>query len=284
MKITDDYPPKSDDGLLVEDVHAWAEEKYRLVQHYSSLFCKSMRRKWESLVYIDLFSGPGRSRIDHKRIIDAVPLLVTNTDCLYDKYIFCDVSVEKCDALKQRIERQAITTNFEILNGDANVVSQDILRLIPPHNRQHRVLGFCFIDPYKIANLQFETIRTLSNRFIDFLVLIPTGMDANRNESQYTKPKNKKLDVFLGASDWRREWRIAKAQGESFEPFVAKQFSKNMQRLGYLDPGFENMKPVMSVEKNLLLYRLALYSKHPLGTKFWKDTVEYTQLQRRLDI
>ena len=38
-----------DDGLKVAEVGSWSEEKYRLVEAYSSLFCRSMRRKWGSM-------------------------------------------------------------------------------------------------------------------------------------------------------------------------------------------------------------------------------------------
>lgn len=279
MKITDEYPSKDDDGLPFEDVHAWVEEKYRLVQHYSALFCKSMKGKWGSLVYIDLFSGPGRSRIDNKRIIDAIPLLVIAEEPAYDKYIFCDVDPKKCAALKQRITKQTSAKNFEVLNGNANLITQEIIRLIPPYSKQHKVLGFCFVDPYKIENLKFDTIKMLSKRFMDFLVLIPSGMDANRNMAQYIKPKNKKLDEFLGTSDWRMDWTKAESTNTSREIFIAHQFSKSMQHLGYFDPGAENMRLVRSVKKNLPLYRLAGYSRHELGKKFWQDTIKYTDPQ-----
>lgn len=283
MKITDEYPSRNDDGLPIEGVHAWAEEKYRLVQQYSALFCKAMKGKWQSLVYIDLFSGPGRSKIDNKRIIDAIPLLVAAEQPKYDKYIFCDVDKDKCAALQQRLEQQALVKTFEVLNGDANLITRDILSLIPPHNKQHTVLGFCFVDPYRIENLKFTTIQVLSEKFIDFLVLIPTGMDANRNMAHYFKPGNKKLDEFLGTSNWRTDWPDVEQGNTPREMFIAQQFSKSMQRLGYIDPGLENMKLIRSVEKNLPLYRLALYSRHELGKKFWQDTIEYTQPQRNLD-
>jgi len=47
-----------DDGLITPEIGSWGEEKYRLVELYSTLFAKSMRKKWECLVYIDLFSEP----------------------------------------------------------------------------------------------------------------------------------------------------------------------------------------------------------------------------------
>ncbi|RJR18158.1 MAG: hypothetical protein C4581_06710 [Nitrospiraceae bacterium] len=50
------YQAIDDDGLVTPEIGAWCEDKYRMVALYSSLFAKSMRNKWECLVYIDLFS------------------------------------------------------------------------------------------------------------------------------------------------------------------------------------------------------------------------------------
>lgn len=279
MEVTGSFPSRDDDGLINEEVHAWSEEKYHLVQHYAAVFCKSMKGKWGSLVYLDIFSGPGRSKIDGKRIIDAPPLIVLSSEYSFDKYIFCDVLREKCDALKVRITNLSKERQTHIICGDANRTTEEILRALPPYKKEHKVLGLCFVDPYKIDNLKFETIKSLSTRFLDFLVLLPTDMDAHRNVGAYEKPENKKVDEFLGDSDWRDKWAVAKSHGDHFGIFIANQFTNSMTALGYKDPGIENMKLVRSVEKNLPLYRLALYSRHELGKKFWREAVKYTNPQ-----
>ena len=279
MDVTGSFPTRSDDGLIHEEVHAWSEEKYHLVQHYASVFCKSMRSKWSALVYTDLFAGPGRSRIDNKRIIDAPPLIVLSSEFSFDKYVFCDVSDKKTEALRKRVSTLFASKAVRVLNGDANKITSEILREIPQYKPGYKVLGLTFVDPYKIDNLKFETIKILSARFMDFLVLLPTDMDAQRNVSTYEKPENKKVDEFLGTSEWRKTWAAAKAHGEHFGMFIANEFTHSMEHLGYKDPGIENMKLVRSVDKNLPLYRLALYSRHDLGKKFWKDAVKYTTLQ-----
>jgi len=279
MDVTGSFPARSDDGLIHEEVHAWSEEKYHLVQHYASVFCKSMRSKWSALVYTDLFAGPGRSRIYNRRIIDAPPLIVLTSEFSFDKYVFCDVSGEKTEALQKRVTSLFPNKAVSVLNGDANKITSEILREIPQHKPGYKVLGLTFVDPYKIDNLKFETMKTLSARFMDFLVLLPTDMDAQRNVGVYEKPANKKVEEFLGNADWRGTWAIAKAKGDQFGIFVANEFTHSMQRLGYKDPGIENMKLVRSRDKNLPLYRLALYSRHDLGKKFWQDAVKYTDPQ-----
>ena len=41
-----------DDALPTLEIGTWGEEKYRHVQLYASLFIKSMRSKWDALVYL----------------------------------------------------------------------------------------------------------------------------------------------------------------------------------------------------------------------------------------
>ena len=114
---------------------------------------------------------------------------------------------------------------------------------------------------------------------MDFLVLIPSSMDANRNEQNYLKPRSKTLENFLGNPDWRRRWGRERASGKSFEHFVVEEFGRSMQTLGYIDPGLKEAIMIRSDEKNLPLYRLTLYSKHQLGSKFWKETKKYSDPQ-----
>ena len=95
-----------DDGLPNPEIGAWSEEKYRHVQLYASLFIRSMRSKWDALVYLDLFAGSGRSKIrDTTRIVNASPLTVLGLAEAFDKYIFCEIKKKNADALKQRCQR-----------------------------------------------------------------------------------------------------------------------------------------------------------------------------------
>jgi hypothetical protein len=43
-----------------------------------------------------------------------------------------------------------------------------------------KVLAFCVVDPYRIADLAFDTLRQLSQRAVDFFVLLPSHMDVKR--------------------------------------------------------------------------------------------------------
>jgi three-Cys-motif partner protein len=131
-----------------------------------------------------------------------------------------------------------------------------------------------------MENLSFETIRQLSARFIDFLVLISSGMDANRNVAKYSKEQNQKVARFLGLKNWRDAWSIAEGKGETFERFIRDQFGQQIARLGYIYTGVEDKRPIRLPEKNVLLYRLAFFSRSQRGTEFWNQTRKYSDDQR----
>jgi len=229
---------------------------------------------------LDLFAGSGRSQIRGTgRIVGASPLLILGMPEAYDKYIFCEQDKNYAEALETRCRRDFLNRNVKIITGNANASLENIIAAIPQPGRSQKVLGFCFLDPFQLQNLPFSTIETLSQRFMDFLVLIPSSMDANRNEHNYIQPRNKTLAKFFGNPDWRTRWDKEKTFGKSFEHFVVEEFGRSMQTLDYIDPGLKEAIMIRSNDTNLPLYRLALYSKHKVGLKFWKETKKYSDPQ-----
>lgn len=273
-------PELEDDGLLTPEVGEWGEDKYRLVGYYATLFASSMKGKWGSRVYIDLFSGAGRAKIKGtNRIVPASPLLALDVQRKFDHYVFCELDGDKLSALEQRASRDYPGVSAHYIPGDTNENVGEILKRIPQHYPGFSVLSFCFVDPYRLEHLSFETIKQLSTRLMDFLVLIPSGMDANRNKDKYIKDENRKVDRFLGTTEWRSDWATADARGESFERFIRDYFGRQMERLGYIYTGAEDMKPIRLTEKNVLLYRLAFFSRSELGRQFWEQARKYSDDQ-----
>jgi three-Cys-motif partner protein len=201
-------PALDDDGLPTPEVGSWAEDKYQLVKCYATIFAGAMKSKWDCLAYIDLFAGAGRARIrESHKIVPASPLVVLDIPKPFSKYIFCELDVEKLSALEARVRNSYPSTDVAVIQGDCNESVDEILSSIPKHRKGWTVLTFCFADPYKLANLRFSTLERLAqNRRIDFLALIPSGMDANRNEREYTQPDNHAVAHFVGGEQWREKW------------------------------------------------------------------------------
>lgn len=273
-------PNLEDDGLYTPEVRDWAERKYRLISYYAEMFATSMKDKWSSRVYIDLFSGAGRGKVkDTSRIISTSALLALGVRHPFDRYVFCDIEPDCIAALRERVARAHPGRDVRCLVGDANERVNDVLGELPPHGPRAGVISFCVLDPFNLGNLKFSTIERLSTIFVDFLVLIPSYMDANRNEASYITPESSAMKDFLGNPDWREAW--SQTRGE-FGNFVVDQFGQSMKRLGFLYGGLGDEVVVYLPRKNVKLYHLAFYSRSHLGMRFWRQARRNTDAQMDL--
>jgi three-Cys-motif partner protein len=270
-----------DDALYHEAVGSWVEDKHRLVALYDELFSTGMKYKWDARAYIDLYSGPGIVRVRNThRFLWGSPLLALMVKDPFDKYIFCESNPESMEALQKRVKRLFPSVNASFLLGDCNALVEEIYSCIPKASKTYRVLSFCFADPYDLS-IQFSTVKKVADYYVDFLFLLALHMDANRNEAIYMDPKNRKIDEFLGLSDWRERW--ANQSGKlSFPQFLAEEYATQMETLGYLPVPFHKMKQVRSDVKNLPLYHLALFSRSDLAYKFWDQVLKYSTAQQSL--
>jgi three-Cys-motif partner protein len=269
-----------DDGLETPEVRAWAEEKYRIVGLYDRLFSTGMKKKWDCRVYIDLYSAAGYARIKGtEKIIAGSPLIALSVPSTFDKYILCEKNPKLMKALKHRISKEFPMADVAYVPGDCNEKVQEILAQIPAHSKGKTVLLFCFIDPFNIG-IEFKTIRKLASKIMDFLIVLAVGMDATRNEAQYTNASNTQIDKFLGDKAWRERWRQAQSSKVPFRHFLAQEYANQMAGLGYFKVAVEKMKEVKSHDKNLPLYHLAFFSKSTMGYKFWEEVLKYSDPQQ----
>lgn len=272
-----------EDGLPALSITHHSVEKYKLVNFYALIFARAMRAKWQNLCYMDLFCGPGAAQIRNTgKFIEAPPLTLMKQEVKFDRYIFCDIDERQTATLKARTKRFAASTCAYFHVGDSNKIVDNLAADLPRFSSSNRGLTLCYLDPFRLSNLNFRTIRALSRFRIDFLVLIPTGMDAHRNlRSIYSQPDNHILDNFLGHRDWRARWNKEKHTAEPRQ-FVLNEFVKNMVDLGYRRPSPESIKEIRLFDKNALLYHLALFSKSYIANKFWTAGMKSTDPQNRL--
>lgn len=266
-----------DDGLFISEVGDWAENKYRLIGEYANLFTKSMRNKWDHLVYIDLFANCGYAKIKStNRIVKSSTLIALSLPIPFSKYVICEQQIEPLDALKKRIERDFNNSNVEFIHGDSNSEIEQIISKIPKYSPGNKVLTFCFVDPYNINSLKFATILKLSKFYVDFLILLPLIMDAKRNLNTYLKPDSKQIDGFLNDINWRNKFKD-KYTEDQFVKFLADEYDNKMSGLNY-----ENNQMKLIKAGHLSLYYLAFYSRHNLGSKFWSEIQKYSDGQQKL--
>ena len=272
-----------DDSMIMLDVGPWAIRKHEKIGYYCSLFATSMKKKWDSRVYLDLFAGSGKCIIRNKgQIIPGSPLLSLSVNDPFDLYIFCEKNEEYISALQKRVAKFFPDRTCEFICGDINLCMENLFDKIPKFSSQHKGLTFCFVDPFNIGEINFDTIRSIQgNIFVDFLVLIPSFMDINRNEVHYTRAHDNSLDIYLGIDSWRKKWRNQRRPSMIFGDFIAQEFCLQMKELGYLYEGPSDLELIRG-ENNQPLYHLAFFSKHELGLKFWRETVMNTEPQLSL--
>jgi len=271
-----------DDGYKTQDIGAWGEVKYRVVSHYAALFSQSMKDKWDFLIYLDLFAGAGRSRIrENNKIINSSSLSVLGLSQKFDQYIFNDSDSINSDALKNRGDLYYPNSNISVLSEDVNESILKIISKMPTPHSRNKILSFCFLDPFKMDNLKFATIQKLSQRYMDFLVLIPTDMDAKRNLHNFLPLNNNTVESFIGNEQWREKWKDSNKKVTHFGEFIIDEFGQSMSNLGYITPKASETYPIKNV-KNRIIYRLSFYSKSKVGYKFWQETKKYTNPQKEL--
>jgi len=268
-----------EDGLpMNEDVGSWTAEKYRQIQIYSHIFTTGMKGKWSSLVYLDLYSGSGQSRVEKSReILLGSPLIALSLDNQFHRYVLCEKDPSKLAALKQRVGERFPGINVSFVNGDCDDPSFQIGESIPSG-----ALTLCFVDPYKL-DIRFSTLRRLSQgRNIDFLCLLASRMDGGRNVHNYTKEESTKIDHLLDSTDWRENWEKSKegvAREQNFGDFVCREFSRRMESIGYLPTEMHELRPIKT-DGGVVIYHLALFSKSKVAKGFWRRASTYSQPQR----
>jgi three-Cys-motif partner protein len=271
------------DGDFTPLVHAWSLEKYKLVGSYCDIFTNGMKEIWDQLVYIDLFAGAGYAQIiETGKTYLSSALLAMSIPHSFTKYILCEADPERYNALKRRVERDFNHLDVTLINGDSNKIVDQVSNAIPPFKKGNTMLSFCFVDPYSL-NLHFKTIEALGGKILmDFLILQALHMDGNRNLSKYLKDENEKIELYLDDKNWRSDYLSScNDYSANFVKFLADQYVIKMKTLNYLPE--KNMHQIRSHEKNLPLYYLAFFSKHPRGIEFYKRVEKYTSNQQKLD-
>ena len=281
-KARDYFVPVPDDGLVTNPIGPWAEDKYRYVGMYAEMFATGMKNKWPRRLYLDLFSGPGYSRVrDTGRVVLGSPMIALSLPDPFDEYVFSDESPEALDALRIRVAGLDQQLPVTYIPGDANVAVARIVTVVSA-TPSKSTLSFCFLDPYKL-NIHFQTVeRIAEGRAVDFLILLALYIDANRNIQWYVGDDNPTIDLFLGDHTWRPRWKTAERAGDSIVKFLANEYSARMGQIGYLTMTLEDMVKVSTRDKRLPLYYLAFFSKHAKGLEFWRAVRKYATDQLSL--
>jgi len=268
------------DGLPVQCVGAWAEDKYFFLETYLNASCEA-RRKFadkNNAVFIDLFSGPGKCivRKEKREIFSGGMRAAQRDEAPFNELFYFDISKTNADTLVKRLNK----ANCKVICGDSNALVADLVgSLLKKYYRYH----FAFVDPFGPDNLKFNTLKELARLGrMDMLIHFPIGA-IKRNLPNWKKKTSSILDEFLGTDGWRT--RIDQAPANQIFRILIDIFKEQLKSIGYPEKGLKLISseqdiyaglPTVSVKntKDVDLYVLILASKHPLAQKIWASIIK----------
>jgi three-Cys-motif partner protein len=271
-----------DDKLPVSEVGEWALEKHERLRRYVTI-TRAVRKKWlrptrtgfppAGATYIDLFCGPGRSRIrDTDRMIDGSPLVAASAasegGAPFSRVLLADLDPSfVCASCARLVARGIAADSFE---GPASETAAEIVKVLDPYG-----LHFAFLDPFNLGDLAFTALEQLAIlRRMDMLIHVSV-QDLQRNLRRNIKREDSALDRF--APGWRQRVDV----GARDDVIRAAIFDHWLGLIRGLDMQPSQGIELVSGERNQRLYWLVLVARHERAGELW-DKIRNISGQRRL--
>lgn len=264
-----------DDGLPIMKVGSWAFEKHKLLADYVAA-SYGVRQKCSQSVLIDLYCGHGRvfDRAAPNDIRDGGTLVAYKKSLegkrsygAYQTVIIGDADLTALESCRDRLHA-AGAKNVIALHGTAEETAEQAVARCPKYG-----LKLAYLDPYRPEDLPFSVLKTLSRlKMVDFIVHYGQ-MDITRNiDAEYFKP-NSRFDLV--APGWKAVVKVDKMSPENARTRFLEYWASLMQNLGFQHA---RQMPLMTVDiNNAPLYRLVLFSGHPLASTLWNDIAKPAQ-------
>lgn len=257
-------PAPEEDGLHSPAVKPWSADKHHFLMRYIHAFTGAMHKKrWDALHYIDLFAGAGVENVEGKGLDWGSPLIAAQSPVRFAQLHLVEKDATKHDALVKRLEQFSQPCTPQVIRGDANKCVGDVINQVPSGT-----LSLAFLDPYGL-HLHYNTLKTLADRQVDFVIVFPDHMDALRNHAFYYKGNpNSKLTQVLGTDEW--ESALAAATGDKEAEILKDIYVAQIKALGYEYFEYERI----GRRDGHPLYRLIFCSRDPVGAKIWRGIAQ----------
>jgi three-Cys-motif partner protein len=263
------------DGQAVRVVGARSREKLFYLARYIEIFTTGMKNRWPHRVYIDLFSGPGRSLIEGTtEEIDGSPLIALRVPRdPFTRLYFNDADPDAVSALNRRIGSPAAT----IRSMDCNAAALEARNLL--FGEPTRTLGLAFIDPTGFQ-IDFRSIELLTDGVR--LDLIVTFMTSYLRRFIEQPSLSARLDAFFGSDDWRRLVDLRERGGTVTNRNLLDLYQSKLRAIGYRHV-VDHIQVVNS--NNAGIYHLLFATKHDRGDEFFRKISQRKfSGQQRFDI
>lgn len=250
-----------DDGLLAERVKSHTKLKHDFLFEYVKI-CRAVRNKYigpgrPGAAFIDLFCGTGRVLVDGEwRDGSAVGAwrASLSSGSPFTQVLIADANEECRAACAERLNRLGAPV-IELAGSAIHAVQEAVQRLKPSG------LHLALLDPYDLASLDFEIIRTLTQLTRPDLLLHLSHMDLHRNVARR-----------LSSEAWDRVapgWREVVDPRKSCD--LCRQFVDYWRELIATQGQYphRDFQLIRGADKNQPLYWLVLAAKHDLALRLW---------------
>jgi three-Cys-motif partner protein len=258
----DEHYSLDDGGLLVENVGPWAIDKLKIVTDYIQASSAARRRYLGSgAAYIDVFCGPGRSKIrTNGRFIDGSPVAAFSKAkgslAPFTVMHISDADPELLSTAEKRLLN--LGAPVRATPGPASATMPKIVQQLNSSG-----LHFAFLDPHNLGTLSFDLFESLAKlKRIDVIVHVSLS-DLQRNADRYTSEAHDEFDRF--APGWRDHIRTDMNQG-SLRAAIIQFWSDKVEALGL--PRAEHCELIKGPQ-NQRLYWLIFLGKHELAHTLW---------------
>ena len=218
----------------------WAREKLALLRYYlggtgekGGGFMVATRNA-PARYLLDLFAGPGQSRLEDGELLDGSPLIAAKATPSFTRLFWVEARGENARSLEAH-RADYPDRNITILQRDANAAVGDVLSMVP-----RNAATLAFLDP-EGAELQWSTIARLARHKqrnkIELFILFAYDMGIVRLFPR--NPAGLKfqatLDRFMPDPDgWRRVYeQRATLSVSGFRLAILNEYTSGLRKLGY---------------------------------------------------
>jgi three-Cys-motif partner protein len=260
MPVEGDHYWRDEHGLWVENVGPWAKEKLKILTDYIQI-SSAARNKFAHRAFIDVFCGPGKSRIrDTGELIDGSPVAAFQQG-VRGKAPFSGVYVSDYDSelLASAAARLGnLGAPVVPIEGPASKAIQSIVDRLNPSG-----LHLALLDPHNLGTLSFDLFEGLARlQRIDIIVHVSVG-DLQRNVDRYTSSEYEQFDRF--APGWQGHVRTDVSQ-TALRAAIVEFWTEKVVSLGL--PRARHCELIRGT-RDQRLYWLMLLSRHGLAHSFW---------------
>jgi three-Cys-motif partner protein len=249
-----------EDGLVVERVGPWAEQKHKILADYVYA-AGGARTKFlhNGSAYIDVFCGPGRSLIRTTgEYIDGSPVVAYSSGqaspCPFTSIEISDANQKLLDAAERRLHR--LRAPVRVAKGPAQQALTEIVDRLNPDG-----LHFAFLDPHNLGTLSFFLFEQLARlKYVDVIVHVSLA-DLQRNATLYSAED---YDQF--APGWRSKIGT-NMNNQALRRALLKYWTEQIEVLGL--PRAEHCE-LFTGPKGQRLYWLIFLARRRLARKLWK--------------